>query len=239
MLGICQAACHVAALRGWRFSVVTTLAVSVPILEENIARYGFAPLLGRVRASDVPVKVLATEADLEGVSLADVVLPVPGHAVQYPTHDIGGLYATFTAAEGIDLSKQQWRGTPFDAPGAYRPLICIPSEVSYTHLYYTPLSGDEAAAEATRIGDTESAAAAMAANLIDPVAIAPLDGVATEPFAGAAYAGLLAFTLPSSTYATMAVREVFDVVEDASASHGMRSVAGVKRKREAEDKAKA
>ncbi|MGR3824172.1 MAG: aspartate/glutamate racemase family protein [Salipiger marinus] len=70
VLGICQAACHVAALRGWRFSVVTTLAVSVPILEENIARYGFAPLLGRVRASDVPVLALEDDPDAAGARIA-------------------------------------------------------------------------------------------------------------------------------------------------------------------------
>ena len=70
VLGICQAACHVAALRGWRFSVVTTLAVSVPILEENIARYGFAPLLGRVRASDVPVLALEDDPAAAGARIA-------------------------------------------------------------------------------------------------------------------------------------------------------------------------
>lgn len=55
VVGIGQAAYHFAALQSWRFSVVTTLAVSVPILEENIHTYGLDHLLGRVRASDVPV----------------------------------------------------------------------------------------------------------------------------------------------------------------------------------------
>ncbi|WP_226625829.1 aspartate/glutamate racemase family protein [Alloyangia pacifica] len=63
VIGIGQAAYHAAALRGWSFSVVTTLAVSVPILEENIIGYGFEHLLGKVRASDVPV--LALEEDPE------------------------------------------------------------------------------------------------------------------------------------------------------------------------------
>lgn len=55
VIGIGQAAFHMAALRNWRFSVVTTLSVSVPIIEENIAGYGLSPFLGRVRASEVPV----------------------------------------------------------------------------------------------------------------------------------------------------------------------------------------
>ena len=35
--------------------MVTTLPVSIPVLEENIEAYGLSPLLGRVRASAIPV----------------------------------------------------------------------------------------------------------------------------------------------------------------------------------------
>lgn len=63
VLGIGQAAYHFAALRQWRFSVVTTLQVSVPILEENIRAAGLAPRLARVRASDVPVLQLEQDPD--------------------------------------------------------------------------------------------------------------------------------------------------------------------------------
>ncbi|MFK7765006.1 MAG: aspartate/glutamate racemase family protein [Roseobacter sp.] len=72
VIGIGQAAYHYAALRNWRFSVVTTLAVSVPILEGNIERNGLSRFLGDVRASDVAV--LELEDDLiqaEGKILAE------------------------------------------------------------------------------------------------------------------------------------------------------------------------
>ncbi|KIT17951.1 aspartate/glutamate racemase family protein [Jannaschia aquimarina] len=55
VIGIGQAAFNACALRGWRFGVVTTLPVSVPIIETNIARYGLSGSCARVRASDVPV----------------------------------------------------------------------------------------------------------------------------------------------------------------------------------------
>ncbi|WP_424972849.1 aspartate/glutamate racemase family protein [Dinoroseobacter sp. S76] len=63
VIGIGQAAYHFAALQQWRFSVVTTLAVSIPVLEGNIATLGLGQHLARVRASEVPV--LALEADPE------------------------------------------------------------------------------------------------------------------------------------------------------------------------------
>ena len=61
VIGIGQAAYHMAVLSGRRFSVVTTLDVSVPILENNIYAYGFTSQLARVRASGVPVLDLETD----------------------------------------------------------------------------------------------------------------------------------------------------------------------------------
>lgn len=55
VIGIGQASYHFAALRQWRFSVVTTLAVSIPIIEANIQQAGLSSYVSRVRASDVPV----------------------------------------------------------------------------------------------------------------------------------------------------------------------------------------
>ncbi len=55
VIGIGEAGYHAAMLAGRLFSVVTTLAVSVPVLEENIARYGFASRCAKVRAAGVPV----------------------------------------------------------------------------------------------------------------------------------------------------------------------------------------
>ena len=66
VIGIGQAAYHLASLYGSRFSVVTTLDVSVPILTANISNYGLEQYLGRVRASGVPV--LALEDDRENAT---------------------------------------------------------------------------------------------------------------------------------------------------------------------------
>ena len=58
VVGIGEAAFHMASLIAHRFSVVTTLARSVPIIENNLQRYGLAARCGRVRASDIPVLAL-------------------------------------------------------------------------------------------------------------------------------------------------------------------------------------
>ncbi len=63
VLGIGQAAYLAAVLLGRRFSVVTTLAVSVPILEANLAAYGLAHACARVRASGIPVLEVEAAGD--------------------------------------------------------------------------------------------------------------------------------------------------------------------------------
>jgi len=55
VIGIGEAGYHAATLIAGRFSVVTTLSVSVPIIEDNIVIYGFDKRCARVRASEVPV----------------------------------------------------------------------------------------------------------------------------------------------------------------------------------------
>ncbi|CUH80967.1 Asp/Glu/Hydantoin racemase [Tropicibacter naphthalenivorans] len=58
VVGLGEAAMHVASLLGHSFAVVTTLSRSVPILEDNVARYGFSSRCRAVLASDIPVLAL-------------------------------------------------------------------------------------------------------------------------------------------------------------------------------------
>ncbi|GFE50232.1 HyuE hydantoin racemase [Roseobacter cerasinus] len=71
VLGIGQAAFHRAALRNWRFSVVTTLPVSIPVIEKNIASYGLQRWACRVRASNVAVLDLEREAEASKTIVLD------------------------------------------------------------------------------------------------------------------------------------------------------------------------
>ncbi|WGW05932.1 aspartate/glutamate racemase family protein [Tropicibacter oceani] len=55
VLGIGQSSFVMAKLLGLRFSVVTSLPVSVPVIRENIRDQGFSAQCASVRASDLPV----------------------------------------------------------------------------------------------------------------------------------------------------------------------------------------
>jgi allantoin racemase len=62
VVGIGEAAFHVASLLAHRFTVVTTLARSIPVIENNLLRYGLDRRCARVRASEVPVLALEDPA---------------------------------------------------------------------------------------------------------------------------------------------------------------------------------
>jgi allantoin racemase len=55
VIGIGEAAFHMATLIAGRFCAVTTLARSIPAIEHNLVRYGLASRCARVRAADVAV----------------------------------------------------------------------------------------------------------------------------------------------------------------------------------------
>ncbi|MDG4897392.1 aspartate/glutamate racemase family protein [Mesorhizobium sp. WSM4976] len=55
VIGIGEAAFHMASLVAGKFSVVTTLARSVPAIEHNLVKYGLASRCAKVRSSDVAV----------------------------------------------------------------------------------------------------------------------------------------------------------------------------------------
>ena len=61
VIGIGEAAFHMAGLIAETFSVVTTLSRSIVPIERNLAKYGLIARCARVRASDVPVLALEEE----------------------------------------------------------------------------------------------------------------------------------------------------------------------------------
>jgi allantoin racemase len=58
VIGIGEAAFHMASLIAARFAVVTTLGVSIVPIEHNLQKYGLAERCTRVRAAEVPVLAL-------------------------------------------------------------------------------------------------------------------------------------------------------------------------------------
>lgn len=74
VLGIGQSAYMIALLAGGQFSVVTSLPVSVPVIEENIASFGFAQSCASVRASGLAVLAIEEGSEQTLEQLAQAIL---------------------------------------------------------------------------------------------------------------------------------------------------------------------
>ena len=70
VVGIGEAGFHAAMLFGSRFTVITTLPASVPVIEDNIGRQGMGKRCAEVRATNIPVLELEAkpEASVERIS---------------------------------------------------------------------------------------------------------------------------------------------------------------------------
>ncbi|RKQ72281.1 aspartate/glutamate racemase family protein [Oceanibaculum indicum] len=55
VIGIGEAAFHIASLLAGKFSVITTLSRSIPAIEHNLVKYGLDRRCAKVRAAEVPV----------------------------------------------------------------------------------------------------------------------------------------------------------------------------------------
>jgi allantoin racemase len=146
VIGIGEAAFHVASLIAGKFSVVTTLARSIPAIEHNLLRYGLAARCARVRAADVPVLSLEEpgsparqkiEAEIETAKRDDraeaIVLGCAGMADLAAslsrTHGlpvIDGVVAAVVLAEGLvrlKLTTSKLGGYAPPLPKAYAGLF--------------------------------------------------------------------------------------------------------------------
>ncbi len=117
MIGIGQAAFHMAGLLGQRFSVVTTLAVSVPVIEANIAGYGMAA--ARVRPSGIPVLALEDAGAAVMARLAAEIAAAAGE------DDIGAMVLGCAGMAPLRARLQAETALPLIEPVAASALLAL------------------------------------------------------------------------------------------------------------------
>ncbi|KAF9118439.1 multisubstrate pseudouridine synthase 7 [Mortierella sp. 14UC] len=136
--------------------------------------------------SHVRAKVL-TEEDVDQYTIYDVILPLPGFDVIYPTHAIGAKYKELMAKDGLDPHSMKRGNKDYSLSGSYRSFLSKPENVEWEIVRY-----DQADIPLT-LTDQEKMEGKP-----QPEAVAN----------GKYLALILNLTLKSSQYATMAIREV-------------------------------
>lgn len=169
---------------------------------------GGAEGAGELKLSAQSVRVLS-QADIDSgaFSILDVLLPLPGTHVAYPTHAAGQRYGSLMAADGLDPHDMDRRVREHALAGSYRKLVVRPADATHELVRY---SDPNALLATTDMDIMRSAECAPAADA-PPAASAPATACEGAPGAAAPrclHAVRLEFTLPAGCYATMALREL-------------------------------
>ncbi|KAL9969761.1 hypothetical protein ACROYT_G022017 [Oculina patagonica] len=138
--------------------------------------------------SRTAVTVLTEEHLKSGqFTIHDVVLPLPGYDVVYPDNEFKDHYRQIMANDGLDIDNMRRKVRDYALSGAYRKLIVRPSLMSWRWLRYNDVKQPLALTDKDRLNGTQ-----------EPQSVAD----------GKYWALQMELTLPTSTYATMALREV-------------------------------
>ncbi|GLG99484.1 Pseudouridylate synthase 7 homolog-like Protein [Gryllus bimaculatus] len=139
---------------------------------------------------------IITEDDLANVLIQDVVMPLPGHEVVYPKNVMKDWYEGILKEDGLSSASLKQTVRKYSVGGAYRKMIIRPDNVKWKTMHYSEPFKTLELSDKEKMENKE----------------APKD----EPD-GTYKALLLDFCLPSSTYATMALREILK--SDTSSQH--------------------
>ncbi|KAH9197850.1 hypothetical protein AeNC1_000217 [Aphanomyces euteiches] len=139
----------------------------------------------RVTESDI---IFVTEENLHEYTIEDVVLPVHGYSTLLPKNDVAKIYERCAKDDGVDFSILKRDQSPeYNLPGTYRHVVCKPKKVSHSIKRY----------------DDETIP------LVQSDVDILMNRTEVESIPDGKYRGIcLQFILPSSSYATIAIREL-------------------------------
>ncbi|XP_056137761.1 pseudouridylate synthase 7 homolog [Lampris incognitus] len=156
------------------------------MVSRRIEAFGLKAVEGDLVLRGATAHVLSAE-EAERHSIHDIVMPLPGFDVIYPSHHVGKGYREMLSVDGLDIDNMWHKVKDYSLAGAYRRVLVRPSDVSWEVIQYDDPRIPLIHTDVEKLEDK-------------PGPVFNKEGK---------YQALrMEFSLPPSCYATMAIREV-------------------------------
>nr|XP_057932534.1 pseudouridylate synthase 7 homolog isoform X1 [Doryrhamphus excisus] len=156
------------------------------MVSRRIEAFGLKAVEGDLVLQGTKAHILSEE-EAKSQSIHDIVMPLPGYDVIYPSHHVGKGYRELLSSDGLDIDNMRHKVKDYSLAGAYRRVLIRPSDVNWEVIQY---DDPKISLVHTDFEKMEN----------KPAPVFNKEGK---------YRALrLEFSLPPSTYATMAIREV-------------------------------
>jgi tRNA pseudouridine13 synthase len=172
----------------------------------------------------IPAVKVVTAADVAAgtYTIEDIVLPLIGAGTRDPENECGKVYDEYLEKQGLTRKMlDQLKDRDFNCAGDYRKVLCRPSDVDFTIMEYKDTLAPLMQTDLMKI------------NGIDLDLGMGKEDNPDEPL----LAMVVGFTLPSSSYATIALRELMKRPTSSEYQRELKLDGGKTEKVEATDKA--
>lgn len=153
-----------------------------------------------------------TEDNRSNIQLEQIVLPLPGYDIKYPLNEIHQWYKEMLNDDGIDIDQMKYHVKDYSLPGQYRTFVVRPGQVESNFVSYDQITDDPLQSDYDRLMNRQISESI-------PFYLFHRFNLNNENFSwcllsaltnsAQIFSGLvLAFSLPKSSYATMALREL-------------------------------
>uniref|UniRef100_A0A7N0UDF1 TRUD domain-containing protein n=1 Tax=Kalanchoe fedtschenkoi TaxID=63787 RepID=A0A7N0UDF1_KALFE len=169
------------------------------------------PDIGLPSGKKSPVKAInAEDIDSGKYTIEDVLLPLPGSRVKFPENEVAEIYHNLANKDGIKLTESPHNVKDFsitNMTGDYRCVFQKPKDFEFELLEYIDGNAPLAETDLDRIEKLRSGNRVVEDGQADVGE--DTNGHSSDPIIRDTQKALkLCFTLPSSSYATMAIREL-------------------------------
>lgn len=115
------------------------------IVSKRLKTFGTKILIGDLYVKDLNNDQqvdFVTEINLNDIQLDQIVLPLPGYDIKYPSNDLHSWYREFLAEDQIDIDQMKYHIKDYSLPGHYRTFLVRPGQVEHRLVHYDQITDD-------------------------------------------------------------------------------------------------